>query len=140
MMVDPMQIEIVRRYWRPGAFRAGSFARGWMAPHPTFYVRRDILKSAGGFNLDYALQADFDLELRLFECMKIRTIYIPRTLVHMRMGGATTGSLMNILRGNLEAARSARSHGYYGGLRFIVSKIMSRLPQYWQRIKSQKKY
>jgi glycosyltransferase involved in cell wall biosynthesis len=131
VMVDPLDLQTVHRYWRPGHFRAGAFARGWMVPHPTFYVRRDILKSTGGFNLDYSLQSDFDLELRLFEHMKIRSKYIPRTLVRMRMGGATTGSVCNILRGNIEAAKSAQSHGFSGGLRFIASKIIGRLPQYW---------
>lgn len=133
VMVDPVQLLLIRRYWRPGAYRPGACARGWMAPHPTLYVRRTLLQSCGGFNLDYRLQADFDLELRLFECMKMRAKYLPRTLVRMRMGGATTGSLSNILRGNFEAAQSAQSNGFPGGWRFIASKIVGRLPQYWAR-------
>lgn len=133
VMVDPVQLLLVRRYWRPGIYQSGACARGWMAPHPTLYVRRVLLQSSGGFNLDYRLQSDFDLELRLFECMKIRATYLPRTLVRMRMGGATTGSLRNILRGNLEAAKSAQRNGFPGGWRFIVSKFASRLPQYWVR-------
>ena len=131
LMVDPLQLQVVRRYWRPGPFKAGAFARGWMAPHPTLYVRRNFLISAGGFNSAYRLQADFDLELRLFECMKIRSKYIPYTLVRMRMGGASTGSLRNILQGNIEAAKSAQNNGISGGLFFIASKVISRLPQYW---------
>jgi glycosyltransferase involved in cell wall biosynthesis len=130
MMVDPVQLLLVRRYWRPGIYQPGAFARGWMAPHPTLYVRRVLLQSSGGFNLDYRLQSDFDLELRLFECMKIRAKYLPRTLVRMRMGGATTGSLRNIIRGNLEAAKSAQRNGFPGGWRFIASKLARRLPQY----------
>jgi hypothetical protein len=90
-----------------------------------------LLQSSGGFNLDYRLQSDFDLELRLFECMKMRARYLPRTLVRMRMGGATTGSLRNIIRGNLEAAKSAQRNGFPGGWRFIASKLARRLPQYW---------
>lgn len=133
VMVDPVQPVLVRRYWRPGAFQPGACARGWMAPHPTLYVRRALLQSSGGFNLAYRLQSDFDLELRLFECMKIRAKYLPRTLVRMRMGGATTGSLGNILRGNLEAARAAQCNGFPGGWRFIASKITHRIPQYWAR-------
>jgi hypothetical protein len=133
LMVDPFQSKVIRRYWRPGPFKPGAFARGWMVPHPTLYVRRKLLMATGGFNLKYRLQADFDLELRLFECMKIRAEYLPSTLVHMRMGGATTGSLRNIIRGNIEAAQSAQSHGFSGDLKFIASKIISRLPQYWDR-------
>jgi glycosyltransferase involved in cell wall biosynthesis len=131
LMVDPLQVLLVRRYWRPGTYQSGACARGWMAPHPTLYVRRDLLQSSGGFNLDYRLQSDFDLELRLFECMKMRARYLPRTLVRMRMGGATTGSLRNIIRGNLEAAKSAQRNGFPGGWRFIASKLARRLPQYW---------
>jgi hypothetical protein len=101
-----------------------------MVPHPSFYVRRKILLSSGGFYQRYQLQSDFDLELRLFELLGIRSIYLPNTLVCMRMGGATTGSLRNILRGNLEAAQAARRHGFSGGLFFIISKWLHRIPQY----------
>jgi glycosyltransferase involved in cell wall biosynthesis len=135
VMVDPQRLQAVRRYWRPGQYKNGACMRGWMAPHPSLYVRRDILLKSGGFNLSYSLQADFDLELRLFECMKIRSVYIPRTVVRMRMGGATTGSIRNILRGNIEAAKSAKSHGFSGGLFFMASKVIGRLNQYWVRPK-----
>jgi glycosyltransferase involved in cell wall biosynthesis len=134
VMVDPIRLHLVRRYWRPGTYRPGSCARGWMAPHPSLYVRRALLQASGGFNTEYRLASDFDLELRLFERMRIRTKYLPRTLVRMRMGGATTGSLRNILHGNLEAAKSAQCNGFSGGLRFIASKIVSRLPQYWTQV------
>jgi glycosyltransferase involved in cell wall biosynthesis len=133
VMVDPLQLQKIRRYWRPGIFKHGAFASGWMVPHPTLYVRRDILNSAGGFNLRYRLQSDFDLELRLFEIMKIRAKYLPSTIVRMRMGGATTGSFFNIFRGNIEASISVRSNGFSGGLRFIIFKILRRLPQYFIR-------
>ncbi len=133
VMVDPVQPDLVRRYWRPGTYQPGSCARGWMAPHPSLYVRRPLLQASGGFNVEYCLSSDFDLELRLFECMKIRAKYLPRTLVRMRMGGATTGSVRNILRGNLEAAKSAQRNGFPGGWRFIASKIAGRLPQFWAR-------
>jgi hypothetical protein len=135
VMVDPSQPYIIRRYWRPGPYEAGACLRGWMAPHPTFYVRRDLLMSIGGFNLDYRLQADFDLELRLFECMQIRAKYLPRTFVRMRMGGATTGSIRNIIKGNLEAAESVRQNGFVGGWRFVASKLLRKIPQYWMRPK-----
>jgi len=133
VMVDPVDLQLVRRYWRPGAFKDGACARGWMAPHPTLYIRREILMSAGGFNPEYSLAADFDLELRLFECMKVRANYIPSTLVRMRMGGATTSGIKNIWRGNIEASRSVKSHGFSGGVSFIASKLIGRIHQYWMR-------
>ncbi len=133
LMVDPVRLDRVRRYWRPGPHRPGALLRGWLAPHPTLYVRRQALLDVGGFDLSYPLQADFDLELKLFEKMKIRSHYLPRTLVRMRMGGASTGSWRNVVRGNLEAARSARSHGYGGGVAFVATKVLSRIPQFLSR-------
>ncbi len=41
----------VVRYWRAGVFSPGKLARGWMPPHPTFYVRRSVYERLGGFNL-----------------------------------------------------------------------------------------
>jgi len=36
----------VVRHWRSGPFRRAALRLGWMPPHPTFYVRRDVLRSA----------------------------------------------------------------------------------------------
>lgn len=133
IMVNRERINVVRRFWRPGSYKAGACTYGWMAPHPTLYVRRSILLQAGGFNTCYRLQADFDLELRLFECMKIRTYYLPIVLIRMRMGGATTGSIINIIRGNIEATKSVEKNGFNGGIKFIAKKIFMRLHQFWKR-------
>jgi glycosyltransferase involved in cell wall biosynthesis len=133
VFVDPRDPAKVRRYWRPGPYRPGACAGGWMPPHPTFYIRRSVLQRARGFRTDYRLQADFELILRLFEIDRIRWNYLPSTLVRMRVGGATTGSFRNIIRGNLEAARACRENGFPGGLAFMLRKMGRRLPQFLAR-------
>ena len=133
VFVKPSDVSSVVRYWRPGAYIKGACTRGWMPPHPTFYVKRDLLMSIGGFDQQYKLQADFDLMLRLFEVRGMRSFYLNNTLARMRMGGATTGSLRNMIRGNLEAARSCRAQGFRGGLLFLFGKIGRRIPQFFSR-------
>ena len=133
VFVDAKDTQRVVRYWRAQPHLPGASASGWMPPHPTLYVRLDALRRSGGFSLNYRLQADFELTLRLFEIQKIRASYLPEVLVRMRMGGATTGSLRNIIRGNVEASRACRSNGFPGGLRFIARKMASRLPQFLTR-------
>ena len=135
VFVDPVNPERVRRIWRPGPHFPGACARGWMAPHPTFYIRRKILQNVGGFDLAFKLQSDFDLMLRVFESERIKTRYLPVVLIRMRMGGATTGTISNIIRGNLEAERACRRAGFSGGLQFIVRKLASRVPQFLHRLK-----
>ncbi len=44
--------------------------------------------------------------LRAIEKNQCRTAYIPETLVQMRLGGATTSSIRNLIKGNLEILAS----------------------------------
>lgn len=121
------------RYWSSRPYESGLVRKGWMPPHPTFYVRRALLDAVGGFDQRYALAGDFDLCLRLFEVRRIRAVYLPQIMVRMRMGGATTGSLRNIVRGNLEAAQACRRQGFPGGPGFIARKLLSKVPQLVRR-------
>jgi glycosyltransferase involved in cell wall biosynthesis len=121
------------RYWRSGEYRPGSFSRGWMPAHPTFFVRRDVYRRYGGFDLSYRLQSDFDLTMRLLEVQKIRSAYLPRILVRMRTGGATNRSIRNVMKGNLEAYRACRKNALPVSPLFILRKLWSRLPQFIAR-------
>ena len=133
VLVDPFDLSKVIRYWKPGPYINGSCLKGWMPPHPTFYARRTTLLAVGGFNIQYRLQADVDLMIRLFEIRKISSIYIPTLFVRQRFGGATTGSILNILRGNMEAALSFSRNGFGFPFLFIFNKIMNRIPQFFKR-------
>jgi glycosyltransferase involved in cell wall biosynthesis len=129
VFVDPFDTRKIIRFWKSNLYMPGDCARGWMPPHPTFYVRTSVLRQMGGFCLDYRLQADFELMLRLFHIRNIRSIYLPQVLVRMRTGGATTGSWKNIISGNLEASRACRANGLHGGALFIMRKWKHRIPQ-----------
>lgn len=133
LMVSPSDLSKVIRYWRPGVYCHGLCLRGWIPPHPTFYVKRSILLSAGGFDLRYKFQSDVDLMMRLFEVIGISSTYLPSIFVKQRFGGATTGNPINILRGNLEALLSFRRNGLGLGFSFIFYKIFSRLGQFISR-------
>ena len=123
----------VVRYWKSGDYRQGQFRTGWMPAHPTFYVRRSVYRKFGGFDLQFPLQADFELSMRLLEVHRIRSVHIPRVLVRMRIGGASNNSLANILKGNLEAYRACLKHGLPVTPLFMLRKILSRIPQFFSR-------
>ncbi|KAF0220655.1 MAG: family 2 glycosyl [Geobacteraceae bacterium] len=119
------------RYWRSKPYQQDLFKIGWVPPHPTLYVRREIYKKYGGFDLSYRIAADFELLLRLFETHHIRTAYIPHIMVKMRLGGTTNRNLKNILLQNLEIRRALRSHNMSSSLfAFIAHKTWSRFLQF----------
>ncbi len=132
--VDPERSDVIRRVWRSRDYEPGLCARrGWMPAHPTFYARREVYQRYGGFNLDYSLQSDFDMALRLLDIHRIRTRFVPEFWVRMRMGGASNASLGNVVRGNLEAWRACRSNGIAVPPWFILVKLASRLGQFADR-------
>lgn len=79
--------EKIIRYWKSGEYRKGIFKRGWMPPHPTFFVKKEILDKYGYFDTRLKISADYEMMLRLLEKYNITTYYIPRVLVKMRCGG-----------------------------------------------------
>jgi glycosyltransferase involved in cell wall biosynthesis len=130
--VDRMNPQRVVRYWKSQPYREGLLANGWMPAHPTFFVRRDVFREHGGFDLTFPHQADFDLSMRFFLKARIRAVYIPRVLVRMRSGGASSG-IMHIIRGNIEAYRACRKNGLNVSPMFILRKIISRVPQFFDK-------
>jgi hypothetical protein len=72
--------------------------------------------------------------MRFLEVARIRTLYIPRLLVRMRLGGATNKNIQNISRQNKEVLRALADHGLrVSTLMFWASKLVNRLGQFVKR-------
>jgi glycosyltransferase involved in cell wall biosynthesis len=125
-------VDQVVRYWRAGQFEPSSLRRGWMPPHPTFYVRRRVYQRFGAFDTSYRIAADYESILRFLGRARIRAAYIPQVLVRMRVGGASNRSLSNILRKSREDLRALHTHGA-GGVGTVLRKNLSKLSQFWLR-------
>jgi glycosyltransferase involved in cell wall biosynthesis len=123
-------INHVLRYWPGGIYNDKSFQRGWMPPHPTFYVRRSIFDRLGGFDTRYRIAADYDLVLRFLAVEKIHSIYIPEVMVRMRVGGISNQSLKSILRKSLEDFVILRRNNV-GGIRTLLTKNIRKVSQFW---------
>ena len=76
--VDQSNLKKIIRYWKASVFKKGLFKKGWVPPHPTFFVRRSIYEKYGLFYLNYFLAADFDLMARLLERVQIKSFYVPK--------------------------------------------------------------
>lgn len=128
--VDIVNVDRVIRHWVSVPFRTGLFENGWMPPHPAFFIRREALQRVGMFEEAYRYAADFDFMLRALQVHRLRSVYLPRVLVKMRVGGETNKSIANVLRGNIEAYRACRRHGLKVSPLFMFKKILRKLPQF----------
>jgi glycosyltransferase involved in cell wall biosynthesis len=95
----------VVRKWISGPYKNNYFEKGFVPAHPTVFVRKKLIHSYK-YNLKYKLAADYDWLLRLFRDPYISIHYEPMEMINMRLGGATSKNWSNILKGNLEIARS----------------------------------
>ena len=93
-----------------GAFKRYSFQLGWVPPHPTFYMRKEVAQKVGDYDLSYITTADYDYMLRALALNNFRVSYIPRVLADFQIGGISTRGWRVTARPNLECLRSRRAH------------------------------
>jgi glycosyltransferase involved in cell wall biosynthesis len=122
--------QVIRR-WKSGTYNNNSFSQGWMPPHPTFYVRRSVYYRLGRFDTRYHIAADYDIILRFLAVDKIKTVYIPKVLVRMRVGGVSNRSLKTILQKSYEDFYVLKRNNV-GGIVALLRKNFRKLAQFWQ--------
>ena len=120
------------RRWRAGHFRRERLRRGWMPPHPTVFLRRDLIEQYGDYDTAYRIAADYEAMLRYFSVPHLRWSYIPEVLVRMRTGGASNQSFRNMIRKSHEDYRSIRRHKA-GGVSTLLLKNISKINQFFSR-------
>jgi len=123
----------VIRYWKSGPFNPNKFYRGWMPPHPTFFVRKSVYEKYGTFNLKLGSAADYELMLRLLLKHRIKVVYIPEVLVKMRVGGISNASLTNRLLANRMDRKAWEINGLKPYPWTLWMKPLRKIPQWWQR-------
>lgn len=119
----------VIRHWRSGRYHPSLLKRGWMPPHPTLYLRREVFERFGLYDTSFSIAADYDAMLRYLVQGNLKLAYIPEVLVKMRMGGESNRSLERIVRKSREDLRAIRKNGV-GGLATLAAKNFSKLGQF----------
>ena len=95
-------LEKVVRTWKAGNYNRRSFYYGWMPPHPTFFVRKEVYDKAGTFNKSLKSAADYELMLRVLLKYEIPAHYINKVIIKMRVGGMSTASFKNRIKANIQ--------------------------------------
>lgn len=132
--VKQERTEEVVRYWKSSPYKSGLFRKGWMPAHPTFFCRKSVYEKYGNFNLNYKIAADVELLFRFLEKYRIKTVYLPRTLIKMRLGGTTNQSWRNIRTQNNEVLLALDEHyGRVSRLSFFLGKSLNRLSQFFRK-------
>jgi glycosyltransferase involved in cell wall biosynthesis len=126
---DPHRI--VRR-WRSGPFKKNSFQKGWHPAHPAFFVKKEIYKKYGNFNLNYQLAADFENMMRFLEKFNVSNIYYEKPIINMRLGGATSRSIKNILKQNMECYKALKQNNISVSPFYFFYRVLPKIKQFFK--------
>jgi glycosyltransferase involved in cell wall biosynthesis len=121
----------ILRNWISGPYTEGLFLKGWMPPHPAFFIQRKCYELYGTFNTSFHSAADYELMLRMIQRYHIRLTYLPEVLVKMRIGGKSNVSLINRLKANREDRKAWRINNLQPGPFTLIFKPLSKLRQFF---------
>lgn len=127
VFVDHCNTSKIIRKWNGSQYNENAFKKGWSPAHPTFYAKRKLFEEQGGFDLSFNVSADFELMFRFLEKGQASSKYIPYTLVKMRMGGESTGSVKNIIEGNKNILRAFKKNGYKVPPFYIIRRLTPKI-------------
>ncbi|MCU0433521.1 MAG: glycosyltransferase [Bacteroidia bacterium] len=131
--VDRTNLSRVVRHWKSGTYSQGLFRKGWMPPHPSFFLKRKCYAEFGDFNTSFRTAADYELMLRMLHVKKVSVAYQPEVFVLMRTGGVSNASLRNRIKANREDRRAWDVNGVKPGLFTLIRKPLSKLTQFLKK-------
>ena len=116
------------RHWQAGKFEFKKLKKGWMPPHPAFFIRKKLADHIGLFNTEYQISSDYDAMLRYLIASQMEVVYIPRVLVKMRVGGESNRSLGKIIL-KMREDYLAIKENKVGGFETLIYKNVSKIRQ-----------
>jgi glycosyltransferase involved in cell wall biosynthesis len=131
--VKPDNLNQVVRYYSGSGFTPEKFAWGWMPPHPTFFVRREIYERYGQFATDYCIAADYELMARILARHRVKYLYMSEVIVRMRTGGISTRNLKSNWILNHEILRACAENNIHTNIFKVYSKYFRKVSQLFAR-------
>ena len=131
--VDAIDTNKIIRYWKSKQYKEGLFLKGWMPPHPTFFVKKEVYQKYGLFDLQFKSAADYEIMLRFIHRYKVSISYLPRVIVKMRVGGVSNASLSNRIKANQEDRKAWEVNGLKPNALTLIFKPLSKLNQFFKK-------
>ncbi len=131
--VDKHNTAKIFRKWKSGEYKIGQFLKGWMPPHPTFFVKREYYEKYGKFNLSFHSAADYELMLRFIHKHHLKLAYLPEFIIRMRVGGKSNVSLKNRIRANKEDRRAWKVNGLKPHIYTLYAKPLRKIVQLFKK-------
>ena len=128
--VDAEDTNKITRTWIAKSYQPNAFLKGWMPPHPTFFLKKECYQKYGTYSLKLKSAADYELMLRLIHKYKIKVGYLNQIITKMRVGGMSNASFKNRLKANKEDRLAWKMNGLKPNLLTLIRKPLSKITQF----------
>lgn len=122
--------KVIRR-WKSKDYSSQLLKLGWMPPHPTIFIRREIFTKIGFYNDDFKISGDYDFILRFFKNYGEKTYYLDKNFYQMRVGGISNSKNIKMLILKLKEDYEAIKINQIGGLKTLLYKSITKIPQFF---------
>jgi glycosyltransferase len=130
--VDEKDTNKIVRYWESGEFKYKNLKKGWMPPHPAFFIKREIYEKYGVFDANFKISADYNFILKILSKQKFKACYLSQVLYVMRIGGTSNKNLRNIWQKTKEDLKALRENKV-GNIFTLILKNISKIPQLFKK-------
>ncbi|MEM7161955.1 MAG: glycosyltransferase family 2 protein [Bacteroidota bacterium] len=129
--VKKNDLESVIRNWKSNVFERRNFLKGWMPPHPTFFLKRKHYLKYGMYDTRFKISADYELMLRMLYKEHLSASYFPNLVTRMRVGGESNASIKQRIKANIEDRKAWRINDIRPKPFTLLRKPLSKIKQYW---------
>ncbi len=130
-------LKIINRIWESETFKRKKLYYGWMPPHTSLFVKKNIFTKIGFYSNKYRISSDYEFILRIFfnNNFKINSTNLVHTI--MRDGGDSRKIKLLLLK-LIEDISILNK--YQISFFIIISKILSKFNQFFKNKKINNKY
>jgi glycosyltransferase involved in cell wall biosynthesis len=120
------------RYYSSAIFNPKLFKYGFMPAHTSFFCYKKFFDLYGLYRTDMEIAADFDLLLRYLKKFTLKSVYLPKMLVRMNLGGRSTKGIASTIKINKEIKQILKEHKMPSSYFRLYSRYVIKVQEYWK--------
>lgn len=100
---------------------------GWMPPHPGMFIRKEVFKNIGNYDLSFTIASDYEFCIRAFCKAKMKFKSLDLRSVYMREGGVSTRNFKSNVIISKEIMKACKKNLFYTNYLFVLSRLPFKL-------------
>ena len=111
-------------------FLKNKINNGWMPPHTTIFIKKNILEKVGYYDEGFKISSDYDYIIKIFRENNFKIFFLNEFIVKMKTGGASNKNIKNILTKVIEDYQIMKKYKFKI-LRALLFKNFSKISQFF---------